>query len=192
MHPGWSGLSSAVEEEIIRVKYAIAQIFVSFAVERIGSPLRAQAGDSTGKFAPFGFQITGLDFELLNRVLRWNQDGQVDVTDVEGLSVEILGALVSERPVNLVIIPAEGIYADGCARGTPLRNHGRSQNDQIEDIATVERQFVRFPLFHHRANGRRFSIEGRRASFDRYAFRRRPQDHFKIHFYGILHVQNDA
>jgi len=43
---------------------------------------------------------SGVNFELLNRILGWNQDRHVDVGDVERLSVEILDTLVANAPLT--------------------------------------------------------------------------------------------
>src|SRR5258708_16528176 len=145
---------------------------------------------SSGEPAPLRSQVAGLHFELLNRILCRNQHWQVDVADVEGLAGEILGALISECATHLVIPPPERIDSYRCARRTALRNYRRRQNNQVKDIAPVQRKFVGFPLFDDGAYGGRLGVDRQRLSFHGHALRRGATHHFKVHFQRILHVQN--
>src|SRR4029077_18075285 len=77
----------SVEKKIVGVKDFVAKILVRFAMHRPGPGLGAKVGHPARKLAPFRSQIAGLNFELLNRILRGNQHRQIDVTDVQRLAV---------------------------------------------------------------------------------------------------------
>jgi hypothetical protein len=107
--------------------------------------VRVCSSSHAGELAPLGAQIAGLYLEFLNRVLRRDQNG-IDICDVERLAVQILRALISKRPVNLIISPAKGVHLDGCSRRTPLRHHGCCQFNQIKYVPPIEGQFVDLAL----------------------------------------------
>ncbi len=132
---GCEWLARAHQKEIVRIKDLVADIFVRFPVNGTCPRLRAEIGHATGKLSPFRSQIAGLNLELLNRILRRNQHGQVDVTDVQRLAIEVLCALVPERTVHLVVAPAKRIHSHRCARGAALRNHGCRQLNEVENVA---------------------------------------------------------
>ncbi len=106
-----------------------------------------------------------MDFELANGVLSRNDDGQVDVADVQGL---VLRTLVGKRTSNLVIAPTERILAHRRTARPALGNSRWGNGNQIENISPVERQFVRFALFHDLTERCRFRLQqGRfRSHFD--------------------------
>ena len=108
----------------------------------IGSGLGAEVDDSTGELAPLGTKIVVLHLEFPYGILVGGDQRQVDVADVEGLAVEILRALVTKGSADLIVAKIERIPAhDGAAR-VPLRNHGRGQKRQVENVAAIQRKFV--------------------------------------------------
>ncbi len=190
LHPRRARFPCGVQKKIIRIEDAVAQVFVSFPVKVVRPTFRAQVGHSSGETSPFRSQVAGLNFELLDGILGGNQHRQVDIADIQWLAVEIFGTLISKGTAYLVIAPPERIHADGGARGTALGNHGRSEDNEIENIAPVQGQFVRLSLLDDRSYRGGFCIDRRRLSRDGDALGGRSQHHFKVHFQCILHVEN--
>ncbi len=130
-------------------------------MKRTCTRFSAEIGDTAGKLTPFRPQIAGLNFEFLNCVLGRNQNGQVDVTDVQRLAIQVLCALIPKRAINLIIAPTKRIHADRRPSGTALRNYGCREFDQVEYVAAVQRQLIDLPLFHHGAYGGGLCIQQR-------------------------------
>src|SRR5437899_3029397 len=139
LHPWWTWFSCSVQKKVIRVEDAIAEIFIRLTMKIVGRAFGTKIRHATSKSAPFRTKITGLHFEFLNGILSRNQHGQVDVSNVERLAIEVLGALVSERAAHLIIAPAERIHSDWCSSRTTLGNYRRRQDDEIENIAAIQR-----------------------------------------------------
>ena len=192
LHPRWCGVTRSLQEVIVRVKNLIAKILVNFAVQRTRASFRTEVGDTTGEFAPLRTQVAGLNSEFLNRILYGNENRQVDIPDVQWLTVEVLCALIAKRSVDLVVSPTERIHSNRGSGGTALRHNRRSQFDQIENIAPVQRQFIGLALFHNGAHRRRFGVEQRRFALYHYAFKGGTQHHLKIDFERVLNVQNEV
>ncbi len=190
LHPGRPRSANSVQKEIVRIKDLVAEIFVRFPVNGTCPRLRAEIGDATGKLSPLRSQIAGLNLELLNRILRRNQDGQVNVTDVQRLAIEVLCALVPKRTVHLVVAPPKRIHSHRRTRGAALRDHGCRQLNEVKNIAAVEGQLIDFPLLHNRTHCCRFGIQQWSPSLNRDAFGSRAQHHLEINFQGVLHVEN--
>ena len=74
-------------KELIRIQILIPQVFIAFAMPGVGSGLRAHVDDAASKLAPLWAKIVVRHLELRNRVLGGNQERQVDVADVQGLTV---------------------------------------------------------------------------------------------------------
>jgi len=72
LYPGRSRPTDRIQEKIVRVENLVAKIFVGFAVDSTCACLGTQVGNASRKSAPFRSEIAGLDFELLNRILRGN------------------------------------------------------------------------------------------------------------------------
>ena len=138
LNPGWPGLACGIQKKIVGIEDSIAQILIRLPVDKLRAALRAQVDDSAGKTTPLRRQVAGMDLELLNRVLDWNQNRQVDVGDVERLAVQILGALIAEGATYLIVAPSEGVDANRSSGRTSLWDDGRSEDNQIKDIASVQ------------------------------------------------------
>src|SRR4029077_14401143 len=133
LHPRWTWFSCSVQKQIIRVEDTIAEIFIHLTMKIVGRPFRTQIRHATSKSAPLGPKIASLYFEFLDGILGRNQHGQVDVSNVERLDIEVLGTLVSEPAAHLIIAPAERIHSNRCSSGTTLGNYRRRQDDEIEN-----------------------------------------------------------
>src|ERR1700686_2419732 len=77
-------------EWVVGVQNFVAQILIGFSVETIGARLRAEVQYAAGKFAPVRTRVAGLYLELLDRILGWNDDRQIDVADIQRLPIEII------------------------------------------------------------------------------------------------------
>src|SRR5271154_6556668 len=108
----------------------------------------AQVHHATGKLAPLSTQVVVLNFELTDRILGRNNNGEIDIADVEGLTIQILRTLICKRPTNLVIAPTKRVLAHWGSTGTTLSDRRRRDRDQVEDVASVQRQLIGFALFH--------------------------------------------
>src|SRR5882672_2433462 len=97
---------------------------MSLTVELIAPGFCAQVDDSTCELPPVRTQIVVLDFEFSNRILRRNHNRQVDVADIQGLAVQILSALIRERPADLIVAPTERVLAHRRAARAALCNRG--------------------------------------------------------------------
>jgi hypothetical protein len=190
--PRGARFPNRIQEIVIGVENAIPQVLVYLAVKIIRTTLCCEIHYSTREAPPLRAEIAGLHLEFLDRILRRNQHGQVDVADVQGLAVEILGTLISKGAIDLVVSPAKWIHSHWRTRRTALWNYRWSQTDQVKDIASVERKFVRFTLFDNRAYGGRFGIDQGRLAFHGDAFGSGANRHFEVHFQRILYVQDDA
>ena len=122
-------LPGLVQEEIVCIQHLVAQVFIRLPVQPVAARFRAQVDDAARKLTPIRSEIAGLHFELLNGILRWNQNRQVDVANIERLTVEVFGALIAEGSVYLVVSPAKGVYADGRAAGTSLWDNCGGKGD---------------------------------------------------------------
>ena len=130
------------------VQYLVAQVFVGFAVILVGPTLGAEVDDTSRVLAPFRADVVVLDFKFTDRVLNRNDDRQIDVADVQGLSVQVLRALVGEGTAYLIVSPAEWVLADWSAARTALGDSGRGQKNQVKYVATVQRNIVRLALVY--------------------------------------------
>src|SRR5882724_3692301 len=115
----------------------------------IGPRFRAQVHDAARELAPFCTLIVRLDFIFVDGVLGRNDDRQIDVAYIQGLTVEVLGTLVGERTSDLVIAPAEWVLAHRRAAGSSLSNRCRRDRNQVKDISSVQRQFIGLALIYH-------------------------------------------
>ena len=133
-------------EILVRVQNLVAEKLVSLAVEAVGTRFRAEVHDAAGELAELRSQVVVLDLEFADRILSRNNDGEIDVADVERLAVEVLRALIAERASYLVIAPAKRILADGSAARSALRNRRGRNRDQVENVAAIQRKFVGLAL----------------------------------------------
>src|ERR1700740_3843519 len=76
-------------EWIVGVKNSISQILVQLAVKVVGARLGAEGDHAAGELAPIRARVAGLHLELLDGILGWNDNGQVDIADVERLAIEV-------------------------------------------------------------------------------------------------------
>ena len=178
-------------EKLVGIQSLIPQIFVPFSVPGVGSGLGAHIDDAAGKLAPLGAKIVVLHLELRNRVLGRYQKWQVDVADIQGLTIQILRALIGEGAADLVVGKVEGILAHDVTFRAALRNHRRSDRRQIKDVASIQRQFVGLALIHNRTERRGLRLQQRRLR--RYFHH---LTHFAdlkrgIHMRVLLHVHRD-
>src|SRR5882762_2399783 len=104
----------------------------------IGPRLGAQVDDAARELAPFWTKVVVLDFKFSDRVLSWDLKRQVDVADVQRLTVQVLRCFIGESAAYLVIGEVEWILPHDSASGVALRNHRRSDGRQIEDVSPVE------------------------------------------------------
>ena len=58
------------QEEVVRVKYSVAQVLVGLTVKIVGATLGAEVDDAAREASPLCTQIAGLNLELLNGILR--------------------------------------------------------------------------------------------------------------------------
>src|SRR5262249_28238684 len=89
-----------LQEAIVGVQDLGTQIFVSLAMPRIASRFGAEIDDSTGEFAPFRPQVAVLHLEFPNGILGRHQHRQIDVPDIQGLAIQILGTLIRKGSPN--------------------------------------------------------------------------------------------
>src|SRR5580658_1004350 len=116
-------------EIVVRVQHLVTEELIRLSVEGVGTRFRAEVRDCAGKLSPRRVHIVVLNFEFANRVLSWNDDGQVDVADIQRLTVEVLSALVGKRSRYLIIAPTKGVLADGSTTGSALRSHSRRNRE---------------------------------------------------------------
>src|SRR5208282_21093 len=100
----------------------------------VGAGLRAQVYDAAGKLSPFGALIVVLDFVLSNRILRRNDDRQVDVADIQRLTVKVFCALVGERTTDLIVAPAERVLSHRRSAGSALGDRRGRNRDQVKNL----------------------------------------------------------
>src|SRR5258705_5244454 len=103
----------------------------------IGARLSAQVHDAARELPPFGALVVRLDFVLADGILSRNDDRQVNVADIQRLTIEIFGSLVRERTTDLVVAPTEGVLAHRGGAGSTLRNRLTSNRDKAEQIPSV-------------------------------------------------------
>src|ERR1700730_7618027 len=132
-------LPGFVQEKIVCIENFVAEIFVRSPVQTIRTGLGAQVDHTAREFSPIGPQVTRLHFELLNRVLSGNHHRQVNVANVERLTIEVLRALISKRTIHLIVAPTKGVYAHRSACRAALRNYRRSQADEVKNVAAIQR-----------------------------------------------------
>src|SRR5277367_5897197 len=110
--------------------------------------LGAEVDDAAGKLAPFRANVVVLDFKFADRILNRNDDRQIDVADVQRLSIQVFRALVGEGTAHLIVSPAEWVLADWSAARTALGNSGRGQENQVKYVAAIKRNIVRLALVY--------------------------------------------
>src|SRR5882762_3144564 len=108
---------------------------MNFAMKLFGSGFSAQIDDTAGKLAPISAKIIVLHLEFANRVLRRNNDGQIDIADIQRLAVEILRALIAERTPHLIVTPAKRVGSHGLAACLALSNCCWGNGNQVIDVA---------------------------------------------------------
>ena len=136
------GALSALKLYGVAFNTLLRKIFVRFTVVIVRTALGAEVHDTAGELAPFGAEVVVLHFEFGDGILGRNDDGEVDVTDVQRLAVEVLSALIAERTGHLIVAPAEGVLAYRSAARAALGDGARRQGNQVEYVAAVERDFV--------------------------------------------------
>ncbi len=107
-------------------------------MEGVGPGLGAQVYHAARELAPIRAKVVVLNLEFANRILCRNEDGQIDVADVKGLTVEVFCALIRERTAYLVIAPAKGVLAHRCATRSALRDGTRRNCNQVENVAPIQ------------------------------------------------------
>ena len=98
-------------------------------MERIVSGSRDQGYDPARGVSKFGAEIVGQDAKLLNCVLSRYQCGKMSIVDVEGSSVDVLGALIRNTSTNLIVAPSVNIVDGWVALRLTLRDHSRRQRN---------------------------------------------------------------
>jgi hypothetical protein len=116
------GEALVVRKPVAGIQYLVADKFVSLAMPRVAAALGTQIKNSARQAAPFWSEIVGLHLELANRVLGRNQDRQIDVTNIQRLSVEVLRALVGKRTTYLEVTPGEWILPGRCSACSALQD----------------------------------------------------------------------
>src|ERR1700723_3645954 len=115
----------------------------------VGAALGAKVENASGDFAPVRANIICLYFEFSDGVLRRNQDGQVDISDIERLTIEVFGALIGKSAADLEVAPCKRILTSRSLTRLSLHNHGWRDLDEAEYVAAVQGQFVGVAFFHH-------------------------------------------
>jgi hypothetical protein len=94
----WPRYPGVIRKPVIGVEDFIADVLICLTVVGVTSALSAQVENSACNLAPLWANIIGLNFEFSDRILRWDQNRQVDVTDIERLAVQVLlSALIRKR-----------------------------------------------------------------------------------------------
>src|SRR5580692_3761847 len=91
--------------------------------------LRTQVDYAAGELAPLSTQVTVLDFEFTDGILRRNDNREIDVSDIEGLTIKVLRSLICERTSDLVVAPTERVLTDGRTTRPALSNCPRRNRD---------------------------------------------------------------
>src|ERR1700723_2226690 len=125
----------------------------------VAAALSAQVENAAGDFAPLRSNVICLYFELSDGVLRGNQDGQVDVPDIERLSIEVFGALIGKCASDLEVTPSKRILTGCGLTGLSLHDHGWRNLDQAEYVAAVQGQLVRVTFLHHFSERRSLRLQ---------------------------------
>src|SRR5207237_10168718 len=108
--------------DVFRLQYLIARQCLALAMGRVSTGLGAQIHHATGEPAAVGAEIVVLNLEFSDPVLRRNDDGQIYVSDVKRLAVEVFGTLVPKRTTDLVVTPAKWVLPHRRAAGSALGN----------------------------------------------------------------------
>ena len=109
-------------------------------MELVAAGLRGHVDDTSGEPSELRAKVVGLDLELLHRVLSRDQGGEVGVSDVDGCAVKGSGALVRLASANLVVAPSKDVDTGGTLHGLALWHDARSESDQVQHVAPVERR----------------------------------------------------
>ena len=82
------------------------------------------------------------------------------------MTIQVLCPFIRESATDLIVGEIEWILANHVAFRTALRNHGRSNRGQVEDVAAVQRQLVGLALVDHRAQRGTLSLQQGRGRSD--------------------------
>src|SRR4029077_6960106 len=104
--------------------YLVAEVFISRTVPTVCTRLCAQVHNAARELAPLGTLIVRLDFVLADGILGWDDDGQVDVADVQRLPVKIFRSLIGEGSSDLVVAPTERVLPHRRTARTALGDRG--------------------------------------------------------------------
>ena len=128
-------------------------VFEPAAVEAVRARARRHVDDATGESSEFGAAVVGLDAELFDRFRAWCQDDDIAVGRIlHRDAIEKRRALIRRAAANLIVAGGKDVFAGEASLGETLRNDRRRERDQIEHVATVERQVLHGPAADDRAD----------------------------------------
>src|SRR4029077_3145515 len=125
----------------------------------VGTRLCAEVDDSARELAPLRTQVVVLHLEFADGILRWYKERQVNVADVQRLTIKVFHALVGERAANLIVAGVKRVLADGGTLRAPLRNHRWGQRRQVKDVAAIQRNFIGLTTADHLTQGRAIRLQ---------------------------------
>ena len=164
-------LPGAVQKEIVRIQFVVAQKFIEGPMQLIGSRLDSDIHDRARAPAEFGRIVVGLHAELLRRVDRGNEAGRIhqEHRDRRAIHQNLVG--VRDTAVRGKISPAGETARGRILHKLTLGADAGRQRYQRQRIASVQRQFRHLAVLHHLAQGAGRGVEQRRlpGDFDRLA-----------------------
>ncbi len=73
----------------------------------------------------------------------------MSIVDVEGGSVDVLGALIRNSSANLIVAPSVDIIDRWIALRLTLRDHSRRQRNQVHHVSAIQRHLLYRSSFNH-------------------------------------------